>query len=66
MSSTENQLISNNMLSILYAMLAAIGIAIYLSWGIMFGVWWDVGLYSITAVMIAFGIVGFFLYSIKD
>lgn len=54
------------MLSILYAMLAAIGIAIYLSWGIMFGVWWDVGLYSITAVMIAFGIVGFFLYSIKD
>jgi len=66
MSNTEDQLISNNVLSLLYALLAAIGIAIYLSWGIMFGVWWDVGLYAITAVLVSFGIIGFLLYSIKD
>ncbi|MFW6038668.1 MAG: hypothetical protein ACOC89_03945 [Candidatus Saliniplasma sp.] len=66
MSNPEEQLISHDILSILYALLAAIGIAIYFSWGIMYGVWWDVGLYSVTAVMVGFGIVGFLLYSIKE
>ncbi|MGM0405384.1 MAG: hypothetical protein ACQEQM_04505 [Thermoplasmatota archaeon] len=66
MSNPEEHLISHDILSILYALLAAIGIAIYFSWGIMFGVWWDVGLYSVTAMMVGFGLVGFFLYSIKE
>ena len=66
MSNPEEHLISHDVLSLLYALLAAIGIAIYLSWGIMFGVWWDVGLYAVTAVMVGFGLVGFLLYSIKE
>jgi len=66
MSNPEEHLISHDVLSLLYALLAAIGIAIYLSWGIMFGVWWDVGLYAVTAMMVGFGLVGFLLYSIKE
>ena len=34
------------------------GIMFYLSWGITYGVWADIGIYSITIVFVLSGIVG--------
>jgi len=45
------------------ALLALLGLGIYLYWGVVFGVWVDIGLYSITALLLGFGIVGYLLYS---
>ncbi len=53
-------------ISIFYAFLFSLGVAIYLAWGIMFGVWVDVGLYSVVAVLMGFGFFGFLLYSIEE
>ncbi|MFW6040689.1 MAG: hypothetical protein ACOC85_02520 [Thermoplasmatota archaeon] len=66
MSNPEESLISRKHLSLLYALLVGAGIALYFSWGLMFNVWFDIGIYSVSAVMIGFGIIGFFLYSIED
>jgi len=38
-----------------------IGIILYLAWGITYGVWADVGIYSITIFFLAIGIIGFLL-----
>jgi len=37
------------------------GILFYISWGIRFGVWYDVGIYSITIVFVLAGILGILL-----
>ena len=66
MTNPDEPLISRNQVSTIYAILAALGVAFYLSWGLMFNVWFDVGVYTISAIMIAFGVIGFFLYSIED
>lgn len=66
MVETESQLISKKYLSIFYAFLASLGVAFYLSWNIMYGKWFDVGVYSVSAVMIGFGVIGFLLYSMKE
>jgi len=34
------------------------GIIFYISWGIMYGVWVDIGIYSITIVLVLAGIFG--------
>jgi len=66
MVETESQLISKKYLSIFYAFLASLGIAFYFSWNIMYGKWFDVGVYSVTVVLVGFGIIGFLLYSIRE
>ncbi|PYB68590.1 hypothetical protein DMB44_03005 [Thermoplasma sp. Kam2015] len=43
-----------------------IGLAFYLSWSIMYGTWFDIGLYSFTIVLIVFGVLGIMLTTVKD
>ena len=35
-----------------------VGIIFYVAWGITYGVWADVGIYAVTAIFLAFGILG--------
>lgn len=37
------------------------GIGLYIYWGVRFGVWYDIGIYSITSVLVISGIVGILL-----
>ena len=39
------------------------GLAFYLSWGALYGAWTDIGVYSVTAVLVGFGLIGYLLYS---
>lgn len=57
---------SRNVLSMFYAFLAALGIAFYFSWSLLYGTWTDIGVYTVTVVLVGFGIIGYFLYSIED
>ncbi len=50
----------------LYGLLAALGITFYISWSVIYGTWFDVGVYTITAVMVGFGLIGYFLYSLEE
>ncbi len=60
---TEN---GSNILTLFYALIAATGLAFYVSWSFLHGTWTDIGVYAVSVVMIAFGIVGYLLYSIKE
>ncbi len=57
---------SRNLLSMLYALLAALGVAFYISWSYLYGTWTDIGVYSVSVVMIGFGVIGYLLYSIEE
>ena len=41
-----------------YYMLIPIALLFWIGWGLKFGVWWDIGLYSILVIMIGFGLIG--------
>lgn len=43
-----------------------IGIVFYLLWGLTYGVWADVGIYSVTAVFVTLGIIGLLLIRTKE
>ena len=47
-----------NMKSILSALILAIGILFYIAWGAFYGVWTDIGVYSLTIVLVGFGAAG--------
>ena len=57
--------LSRNMIRIFYLLLLVGGLGLYVIWGATTGVWTDVGLYSITIMMVLFGLFGTLLYS-KD
>jgi hypothetical protein len=44
------------------------GVALYISWGIQYGVWYDIGIYSLTIVLVLGGILGMLisLREVKD
>jgi len=44
------------------------GVALYISWGIRYGVWYDIGIYSLTIVLVLGGILGMLisLREVKD
>ena len=49
----------------------ALGIAIYVGWGMMYNSWnlldWEnSGIYALTVVLVVGGIIGMFLYSTKE
>ena len=48
---------------IFYTILFMLGVGLYISWGILFNVWFDLGVYSICVMLIGFGLVGMLLYS---
>jgi len=45
--------------------LIILGLIIYFSWAFMYDAWTDVGLYSITVVMLTFGVLGALLAVVK-
>ncbi len=66
MTENESSVFSRDLLSMLYAFLAALGIAFYVSWSYLYGTWTDIGVYSVTIVMVGFGIIGYLLYSVEE
>ncbi len=62
----ENEFIKKEHLSMLYGLLAALGIAFYFSWSFVYGTWFDLGVYTVTVVLVGFGLIGFMLYSLED
>jgi hypothetical protein len=42
------------------------GLILFLIWGLVFGIWWDVGLYTVLLMLFGFGIIGFILYSMPE
>ena len=47
-----------------YLLLLVTGVILYLVWSIIWNAWTDLGLYSITLMMVGFGLVGYLLYTI--
>jgi hypothetical protein len=48
---------------IFYTILFMLGVGLYIGWGIMFNVWFDLGVYAISIILIGFGLTGMLLYS---
>ncbi len=65
MEESNDEIIPREYLAMIYAFVAALGIAFYISWSFVHGTWFDVGVYTITAVTVGFGIIGFLLYSLE-
>ena len=42
------------------------GLLLWISWGLQYNVWYDIGIYSITIVFLIAGIVGFILSLMLD
>jgi len=55
-----------NFKTVLSLLLLIAGIIFYISWGIMYGVWVDIGIYSITIVLVLGGIFGTILSLLED
>lgn len=66
MAENDTSEFSRNLLSMFYAFLVALGIAFYISWSALYGTWTDIGVYSVTVVLVGFGLIGYFLYSIEE
>ncbi len=45
--------------------LIAIGAIFYFAWGLLYDVWTDIGLYSLSVTLIGFGILGVILAKVK-
>ena len=39
------------------------GLVFYISWGILYNGWFDMGVYAVTIVLVGFGVTGVLLYS---
>jgi len=50
-----------NFFTLLSILLIIAGLAHYIYWGVRYGVWLDIGIYSITIVLVLPGIIGLFL-----
>mgnify|MGYP003332619809 CR=1 FL=1 len=47
-----------------YYLLLPIALLFWIGWGLKFGVWWDIGIYSVLAVLLGFGLIGGFVFSL--
>jgi len=50
-----------NLYTILSLLFLLAGLALWISWGLRYGVWVDIGIYSITVVFVLSGIIGFII-----
>ena len=50
-----------NVFALVSLLLLISGVGFYLYWGMRFSVWYDIGIYSITSVLVISGIVGILL-----
>lgn len=55
-----------NFKTILSLLLLITGILFYIYWGVTYGVWADIGIYSITIVFVLAGIFGMILSLLED
>ena len=46
--------------------LVLLGIVFYLFWGLAWGGWFDIGVYTITVILLGFGFCGIYLYSVLE
>ena len=44
-----------------YYLLLPLALLFWVGWGLKFGVWWDIGIYSVLAVLLGFGVIGGFV-----
>tara|TARA_B100000902_G_C27256783_1_gene888316 strand:+ start:1012 stop:1212 length:201 start_codon:yes stop_codon:yes gene_type:complete len=50
-----------------YFSLIPIALLFWIGWGLKFGVWWDIGIYSVLVVLLGFALIGrFVVYSKTD
>ncbi len=54
-----------NLTTVFAILLVIAGLALYIGWGIQYGVWYDIGIYSIVIVLVLAGILGI-LISLRD
>jgi uncharacterized membrane protein len=47
-----------NVFTLISLLTLIFGVCLYIYWGVRFGVWYDIGIYSITSVFVISGIVG--------
>ena len=71
MEEYESKPFPKKILASISAGIVALGIAIYVGWGMMYNSWnlfdWEnSGIYALTVVLVTGGIIGIFLYSMKD
>jgi len=50
-----------NIFTILSILFIVAGLIHYIYWGTRYDVWWDIGIYTITIILVLPGIIGFFL-----
>jgi uncharacterized membrane protein len=50
-----------NVFTLISLLLLIFGVGLYIYWGVRFGVWYDIGIYSVTSVFVISGIVGILL-----
>ena len=50
-----------NVFTLISLLLLIFGVGLYIYWGVRFGVWYDIGIYSVTSVLVISGIVGILL-----
>ena len=55
-----------NFKTVLSLLLLITGILFYIYWGVTYGVWADIGIYSITIVFVLAGIFGMMLSLLED
>ena len=48
-----------------FGLLAGLGAGLYIGWGWSYNAWTDIGLYTVTILLLLFGVTGFFLYTPK-
>lgn len=58
---TENS-VSRKIVFAGYGLLFLLGVTFYVCWSLAYNTWTDVGVYSVSATLMAFGIVGMLLY----
>ena len=54
-----------NVFTIISLLLLISGVSFYLYWGATYGVWADIGVYSLTIVLVLFGVFGLLLSLLK-
>ena len=54
-----------NLLTIFSILVLLAGLLIYIYWGTRYGVWYDIGIYSLTIVFVIPGIIGILLSLMK-
>lgn len=47
-----------NAYTVVALIILIVGLLFYISWGLRYNIWWDVGIYSITIVFVLSGLIG--------